>query len=145
MALSRSAGERSSIGSNATLLLSAAAAASAAKVACAGKRRIDEHRDALGLGDGLDEQLEHLAVHAGAEASEAGHVAPGAAEIGDQGRSDRIADEIEHDRYRGGRGLRGNGRWRPGSDDQVELALDRLGGDRGEPLAVAFVAQGSRR
>ena len=86
--------------------------------------RVHEQGNNLGLGNQLGYQLEPLEVQLGGEVAEAGQVAAGSGETGDQAGRDRIADTGEDDRDRRGCAFRRQCRTPGGSHDHSNLAAD---------------------
>jgi len=85
------------------------------------------------------EQFEPFRVELGVELAEAGDIAFGPAEAGDEVRFQRIADAGEDDRDGTGRGLRGPNRGQAARcDDDRDLAANELRSEAWEPIDIAL-------
>ena len=80
------------------------------------------------MGHQFGKQLEMLARQLAAKAGEAREVATRPGETGDEAVSDRVPGPGKDDRDCRGRVLRRSGRGIALGNDQVDLALDKVGG-----------------
>src|SRR5262249_12331187 len=84
------------------------------------------------------QQLEPLGRQFGGDVAEAGEVAAGPGETGDQARPDRVADAGEDDRDCRGCAFRRERRNLPWGHDHVDLATDEVSGQCRQPIIVTL-------
>src|SRR5215831_3654518 len=101
--------------------------------------RIHQQGNHPGLGNQLGEQLEAFGRQVAGENTEAGEVATRSRQTSDEAGADRVADAGENDRDCRGRVLRRECRREAAAcNDQIDLAVDKMGGHRGQPIIATL-------
>jgi hypothetical protein len=106
-----------------------------------------EHAHHAGLGHGLQQKLQALRVQLGGKHVDAGHVATGTGEAGDDSRLDQAArpPKRHDDRDRIRRLPRRENCRRTDGDDDIHFGMDELGGKSWKTIKIIFGGTGFER